>query len=457
MPVARALLVIALLGSPVAAQQGADFAPSGLLAEDKARTLDITPTRVLALNSSVYVLGTQGEGHLLLHLDAQSLEPARTVALPFRPDDMVASRDRTRIHVIGQPDDGPAHLLTFDQDLEPLGDFALPVPVAHATLSLADGDRLLVGGLPSGETEGALLAIDLTEPDAPRMVDGMLPETYNLFGIAGAWLDNSRGATLFINTGLLPTLVAVGIGGKGVVEYADLSFADDSSGQAPLTVQGFMPSQLCRNDAERAAFLLSSEAGSSLYLALYDPDFNSLDIVSRSEFALPMLPAAPGTYYQGTGIPTPNSLLASSCDLGVVWIGNRNSREIEQFAVNPQLMTLEKVGEIALSAAPDGLSMTDAGRAAFAISSGARSITRYHSAGADVIGTDAARNLQRLLTERDYPVGAIDGQIGKKTLSALERFEKQNGITVDIRGDLEGAIDTIIRTAPLDLKLQRIP
>ena len=142
----------------------------------------------------------------------------------------------------------------------------------------------------------------------------------------------------------------------------------------------------------------------------------------------------------------PTSLLGSSCDMGVVWISDLNALEIEQFAVNPDLKTLEKVGEIPLSNNPGGLAISTTGNTAYVISGQPWAITRYGSGGNEVSGTDSARALQRLLTERGYPVGVIDGRIGDKTLAAIERFQEQNKVSLDLQGDLEGALETLQNT-----------
>lgn len=442
-----AIAGVLINSTPLAAEEISDFVPTSTLVEKTSKPLPIQPTKIAIMDQSAYVIGNLNGDNRILQLDGTTLNIVAETAFSFVPDDVIVSTNTMLLYVIGKTQEGQTRISILDDALTELATLRTAVPVAHPTLSLSDDKLLMVAGLSTDEADGVLLAIDVSNPAAPKPADILVPDTYNLFGIADAWLDRSAEDTIFVSTGALPTLLAVGIGEKGIREYADLSFSNASRFEQPLTTVAFMSSDACGVNLERSSFLVASNSNQSLYLVTYDPDFKSLDVLARTEASLLKPDRSINATYDGSDILLPTSLLASSCDMGVVWLGNLNSSEIEQFTVNPVLQSLEKVGEIRLDSPPIGLVVSKTGGAAFAISSRTQSVYSFQSGDGAVLGTAEARTLQRLLTERGFPVGAIDGQIGAKTLSAAERFEERNQVDLNITGNLGNAL-SIIQSIP---------
>lgn len=440
------MAAIAWIPAPLEAEIQSGFVPSGLLTQEVEQSLPLDPKKVVALDDAAYVIGTGDDGAQILRLEGPDLEITATRSLGMEPGDAILSEDASLLYVIGTAQDGATRLQVLDLALTPVGEMTSTVRLAHPVLSLVQGQRLLAGGLPTSTVEGGLVAVDLSDPSSPTPIPALVPETYNFFGIAGAWLEDVHTPTIFISTALLPTLVAVEVGPKGVTVLAELGFSDGSYEQRPLTVFTRLSSRQCPEDTELTSFLVSSNINQNLFLAIFDPDYRSLDVVSRTESNLRLNAQSAFESFPDSKVLRPTSLLGSSCDMGVVWISDLNALEIEQFAVNPDLKTLEKVGEIPLSNNPGGLAISTTGNTAYVISGQPWAITRYGSGGNEVSGTDSARALQRLLTERGYPVGVIDGRIGDKTLAAIERFQEQNKVSLDLQGDLEGALETLQNT-----------
>ena len=443
------LLSSALVSEPTVsgAEQMSDFIPTGRLGEDKTEDLPMSPTQVVVLDEDAYAVGSDGDRSLIVHFDGADFAISNEADLPFLPDDVISSADGQLLYLIGTKD-GATELLVLNKSLEQVGAIVLKErPVAYASLSEAENGVLLVGGMKTDAVDGALFALDVSDPTAPALIPEKMPDDYNLFGATGAWLDNRGTRTLFVNTGQLPALVAFGAGKRGITEYADISFSSDNSasGTEPLVTLGFMPGRLCSSEeiSKQASFLISSNRVSTLFWASFDPDFLSLDILATTSVNLPISTKVARKTYAYSEVFQPTSLLASSCNQGVIWIGNNHSTEIEQFAVNPDLQSLEKIGQISLGFLPEDIAVSASGRVAYAISSERNSISRFLSEGGVVSGTQEARSIQRMLTERGYPVGAIDGQIGQQTLGALTRFEKNNNLSVDLDGDLNQVIEMI--------------
>jgi hypothetical protein len=441
---ALCLMAAIILGSsPASAEIIGGYLPSGLLQESGAQMLPFDAKKAIALEDAAYVIGTGKEGPQIARLDAEDLQISASRSLDLDPWDVIAQPDSGLLYVIGTQDSGQTRLVVLDRDLDVIGGYTAALPLAYPVLSLASGNRLLVGGLPTVSVEGALLALDLSNPADLRPIPALMPDTYNLFGIAGAWLDDSATPTLFVNAGLSPTLVAAEISEKGISERSDLSFDDGSYEQPPLTVLANVPGNQCPTEAPQSTFLVASNINQSLSLALFTTDFKSLDVISRTE--LNLLPAAgfKPTHYEGSKVLAPTRLIGSSCDMGVVWISDRNALQVEQFAVNPNLMTLEKVGEIPLPKNPSALAVSPSGDTAYILSAKAQTLTQYRAGDGAVSGTANARTLQRLLTERGFSVGIIDGQIGVKTMTAVTRFEERNNVILDLKSNFDAAIETL--------------
>lgn len=444
----RAILCIVLLGLPSgfsAALAGEGFVPAGTLVANLTRKLPVNPDKVIVAGDKAYVIGASDKGDEILKLDAATLEIIETRALPFDAEDLIAGFNGKFVYVIGNQE-GETALVVMGDGLESLGRLVIPSAVASPSLSLAENDILILAGILTEDVDGTVVAIDVTEATDPFLVPDLLPLDISYIGSTAAWLDNGPQRTVFLNIGVLSTIVAFGIGEKGSTEYSDISFGGGKGIGEPLTTVALMPQRLCRADNTQASFLIADSQSETLLVAGFDPLFKSLDVLGSIRTSLSLMRPAEHRTFPGTDIPKPTSLLASSCNQGVVWLGNLDSREIEQFAVNPELASFEKVGEIILPSRPNGLAISETGGFGLAISDENDTVMLFRSGDGGIIGSAAGRTLQRLLTERGYSVGAIDGLVGARTLSAVSRFEVRNDVQLDVNGDLEGALQIIQNT-----------
>ncbi|KQX52437.1 hypothetical protein ASE29_30165 [Ensifer sp. Root74] len=420
-----------------------DFTPTGLLTRGAAQALPFAPAAVIAFDDMVFAASaTDGKGKIL-RLDATTLQISFTRDLDIVPSAMVANFDQTLLFVSGTLENGLTRIEVLNTDLNPVGGITVSVPMQHPSLTITKSGILVVGSLPGSAAPGAVIAFDMSRPGEPRPLPDPLPDVYAQTGVAQAWFDGTaEGGTLFVNTALPPSLIAVATQRQGAgVKLSSLNFDDP----APVPMMANLSSRPCLTGEAVAWFLVASSG--KLFLATYDPasSFKSLDIVSLSETNLKNEGSFNPPYYNDTKVQVNSGLLASSCDMGVILIGNRNSRQVEQFAVNPKAKppTLEKVGQLLLDEAPDRLLMTTSGQHGYAVSAQTNTLTRFDAGGGEVTGTEAARTLQRLLVEKGFSVGPIDGQIGVRTLDAINRFERSNNVTIDINRDLKRAFETL--------------
>ncbi|MGO8045238.1 peptidoglycan-binding protein [Rhizobium johnstonii] len=433
---------VALAPLPGAAGVMYDFTPTGLLTPAAAHVLPFAPAAVTAFDDVVFAAGAaDGKGEIL-RLDASTLQISATQGLDIVPSAMVANFGQTHLFLIGTQEDGRTRIEVRDTNLNPVGKITVEVPMLHSSLTMTKNNVLVVGSLPGSVGPGAVIAFDMSRPDEPRPLPDLLPDAFGRTGVARAWFDDTAGGTLFVNTALPPSLIAVATEGKAAGgKLSSLNFDDP----APVPMVANLSSRPCLTDEAIAWFLIASSA--KLFLAAYDPasSFKSLDIVSLTETNLNIEGKSDPPYYDDTKVTMSAYLLASSCDMGVIWIGDRNSRQVEQFAVNPKAdpPTLEKVGQFLLDEAPDRLVMTTSGQHGYTVSARTNTLTRFDAGGGEVTGTETARTLQRLLTEKGFSVGPIDGQVGVRTLDAITRFERSNNVTLDINRDLKRAFETL--------------
>jgi hypothetical protein len=186
-----------------------------------------------------------------------------------------------RAYVLGIQD-GKSQLVVLDAALELLGELTFKAEIAYPTLSLAEGNILLVAGVRTKQADGALVIVNVTKPTEPAICADPIPNFYKSMEMTNVWLDNSKQKTVFAHVSTLPTLGAFRVNEKGVVQHPNISFGSKQSNFEPLTTVGFMPGRLCRGDERQASFLISSSNNKVLLLASFDPDFKSLNVLARA-------------------------------------------------------------------------------------------------------------------------------------------------------------------------------
>lgn len=455
-PFAKAVLLTPLLWClPLTVEhakgQSKGYLPAPALMLDKTEKLPLVPTNVAVLDELVYVTGGGDSGDKLLQIAADTLQIANDTALPFAPQDIAVSFNGSFIYVVGATDEA-SMVLVLDDQLQIRSSISVEEKVAYPSISLAQEHVLLLSGMVDGSTNGALIAVDVADPENPKLLPELVPDDYEIFGASSAWLDNREPKTFFLNVALLPTLVAFaeetvvnrrGVASTTVVEYDDITFESKAEVIEPLAAFGVVPGRLCRPGDEGAYFLLASSRQNSLTLAGFDPDFKSFDILSVVKTSIAATTSVERETFADTTIVRPTAFLESSCDQGVIWLADQRSREIRQFSVNPELLSLEQVGNIRLAHSPSAIAINTIGSAAYVLVSDERTISRFQSGDGELIGSDKKRTVQRLLTERGFPVGAIDGRFGAKTYTAIKRFEESYDVKLDINRKIDEAISVI--------------
>lgn len=452
------------VAAPAAGMDAESFVPVGTLALVATAPLAITPEKLVLSDGSAFVIGQSddGRGHVLV-LAADTLATTVDRPVDIVPQDIAVSADGRTVFVIGT-DGTETRLAIFDRKLDPVAGLAIGDLVDFPSISVtaADVGRLVVGGVQTDRSDPKLFSVDVSDPANPTRTEPM-PGAPARHGVTAAWYSQSD-ETVFLNVAGEAVLLAVDEPTGRTL--SDISFVLKSGrGIEPFSTLALLSDRPCREAAD-PSFLISDAGRDRLILAGYDPYFRSLDLQAEVEPRLRIVPGSKPVSWEGTDILQPSGLVASSCDQSVVWLGNRYSDEIIQFAVNPDVVSLEKVGTIDLPAPPTGLAVSEDGSFALAIlqtdkvamrfasvveAAGAAepgvdlstATTRTVTRGLTLIGDPTVRELQRLLIDRGYPVGSIDGMIGPNTSRAAAQYSAQTGTELDIENDLEGALRAI--------------
>ena len=434
-------LVMALsLWAPARAQD-LQYAPPGLLTLDSRADLSILAEHLALTPTALFVSGQNRAGGQVMKLSPADLALLVQVEVDLEVQDLLASPNADRLYLIGHKDDQTL-LLILDGQLQPLGQLSLGQMLAAPAISPVGDGLVAISGLRNGKSDGVLRILDVHEAAGPNWQDSSnLPIAAR--GVARGWFFRD-GNLAFVNAGDAAALLAIST--ESGRTLSDISGPPTKDPRVePLAILGTMPDQPCRM-GDTPSFLISSVARDRLTLAEYTPVFGTLNILSEVEPGLSGRSGDPALQQQdGTDVLRPLGLLASSCNLQVVWAGSRSANGVVQYAVSPNSRLLEKVGTISLPGRPVDLAVSQDGLSAFALF-GNGHIQRFAAVpGNDglILGAPDVRALQRALTEKGYPVGQIDGMLGARTNNALKQFQAQTGIVVDTTQDINAAIQAI--------------
>lgn len=428
---------------PGAASPSVPFQPPGLLTLDIGTKLSFVPEHLTLSGDAVFVGGYTRAGGHLARLDPVDLSVVAEMPLKLQIQNLLPSNDGRFLYVLGQADQ-TTELLVFDAKLHQISRLPIGTLLTSPTLSPVAEGNIAVSGLLSDLAQGFSRIVDLQNPDVPVLVETPSSPLASRWVVNGWFFEPKRLA--FLNIADRAALLAVDAdSGRSV---SDISGPlRKGAGVEPFAVHASMPGQPC-SAGDAPTFLISDATRDRLLLAEYAPQFSTLNILSEVEPGFGIRAANPAMQRQpGTDALRSSGILASSCALSVVWLGNRNGTDVIQYAVNAAVRSLEKIGTLTLPARPIDLAVSPDGSFAIALLPHGNSILRYGQAASgdagSVIGNMQVRELQRLLTEQGFPVGTIDGIIGAQTERALLLFQMVNGVAVNPVQDIDAALQTL--------------
>ena len=425
---------------PAAVSAEMAFQPAGLLVATVTQALPGKPTAIVLGDGTLFVIaGTPEDSGHILRLSAETLAIEAEGKIAVAAQDLATTSTGDALFVIGADADH-SHLYSLNHDLVPLSDVATEARFANPSLTWSGAGSLAISDFGAEKPRGDFRLVDTANPAAPVILPA--PRTVQAArGATRGWYDAAHQA-VFLAMADEPVLMVADV--QTDRRITSLGFVlKSASALEPFTVDALLPDQRCDGGTD-ASFLISDRNRDRLMLVEYVDYFRTLILVTEVEPRLRLKPGAQAQSGQ-SGALRPSGLIASSCDRGVIWLGSLYSDEVIQYALNPVAQSLEKVGSIALPALPLSLLLSPDGQFGVALLADG-TLVRFAAAGnaaPSLIGDPQVRDLQRLLTEKGYAVGSIDGFLGTRTQRALEQFSVSKGMTLDPTADFSAAIQAL--------------
>ncbi len=207
--------------------------------------------------------------------------------------------------------------------------------------------------------------------------------------------------------------------------YSDYQiYFKDGRTVLPFSVAPLLADRSCRGEFQTEFLLADAELG-LLTLLRADTDRSILRQVAEASVNTRETVANGGPVR-----------IASSCNGAAVWLMGATSRILSQFSIVREGDRLEQVGAIPLSGPVAALALDWNGKSGWVLLRDQPQIIRFELSQREpppLPGDDAVRELQRLLSERGFPVGAVDGVIGDRTRRATSLIGRSTGRILDIR------------------------
>lgn len=419
------MLAVALLTGP------------GIAAEPQAALTQVADVALPAAGQAILRAGDVlivAAGEALISLDPTSLTETGRLALTDLPLALAGRDDLDRIGLVTGTPDGRGQLALFDTGLRPM--VAQPVPTGDAPrLSLTRSGQAVLALREPGD------ALHVHGSDARRE---KMPPLYEASGgLAGAWLS---GRVIYLNAATEMRLMAVDL--DSGVAYSDYSTSyRDGRAVMPFVVSPLLADRDCRRDGLNE-FLVG------------DPQRHAVTLIRVDAASRSLLPVAEAGVETGTpaGRADDGMMIAASCNGLAVWVASQSGTRLKQLSIvrtGDGKDRLEEVGRVTLPSPPAAIVLDQFGSVGWIVLRDSPRILRFELDSGDELmplpGDTTVRELQRLLTEKGYPVGAIDGILGERTRRATGLIADQTGLNTEINinspAGLSSAIETL-RTAP---------
>jgi hypothetical protein len=440
------LFATAASSLPYAATAGG-YLPTLPLGPSVIRPIPFSP-RLISFVDGLLVVASEenGSGAVLAKIDPETLESNSQITTDIVPEDMAIAPGGSLVVIIGN-DGTSTRIEFFDADLKMKFTMSLDRSIDSPKLAFNESEVLFVGGQSVKSSPSPLLMLDTFQ--TPGKILREINPFFVSSGIAGIWYDK-RDDVVFVNGSSNSSFYAISAEtGKLMGVFASRNEKGD--GIRAFSVSGVVGASKC-NLSTPAAFLVA-DGKSSLSLIDFDPTFQGFDIQTVVEARPRTLDNLSDEGHYTTSFFKPTTLVASSCDQSVIWLGNRYSNEIVQYARNPITSNLEKVGSISLPSMPYDFVLSGDGHEGFAIFRREGQIARFdrnispiEASKSRVIGDDRVREIQRLLSSKGYPVGSIDGLMGPSTTRAISAVERQLGVTIDKKTDVGATLQSLQST-----------
>lgn len=417
----RHLALILLTLMPVPDAFAADL--QGALSETNSADLPVAGKLMALARDGLAIAADDGDAGLVMLLDPLTLQVRARAGLDAPVLALAARDDRDGLAVLTGRD-GLVTLHRLDAGLRRQGMVSLG-RLDQPGLSLTADGRSVVAAR-AGDLSFAVF-------DAAGRPDDDMRKTYEAAQpLAGAWVADD---VAYFNAAAEMRISAANLdSGISYSEY-QIYYKDGRSLQ-PFSVAPLLADRQCRAGYE-TEFLLAHADPGLITLLRADAERTILRQVAESAV--------------DTREPSRDRgavRIASSCNGAAVWLAGAGSSTLSQFSVVREGDRLEQVGTAPLPGPAAALALNWDGESGWVLLRDRPMVIRFELSRGEpppLPGNDAVRELQRLLSERGYPVGAVDGVIGDRTRRAATLIGRSIDRRLDLRTEqgLNEAIKTI--------------
>lgn len=412
-----ALILLLSLSAPAMAAE-----PQPALSQTDTGSLPVAGKALAMSGDGLVVAADEQDAGRLLLLDPISLRIMADVALDA-PVQALAARDDLPGAVVLTGRDGAVTLRRFGAGLAALGRVPLG-RLDQPAVSLTAGGEVVIAAW-GGDSYAMVVGAD----DQPAPV-GASYETSR--PLSAAWI---AGNVAYFNAATDMRLSAINREtGTSYSEY-QVSFKDGRS-VLPFSVAPLLADRACR-DAYQTEFLLGDAELGLLTLLRADAERGILRQIAEASIDTREPLGSRGAVR-----------IASSCNGAAVWLAGASSHTLSQFSVVREGERLEQVGTAALPGPAAALALDWDGKSGWVLLRDSPQLLRFALSQGEpppLPGRDDVRELQRLLSEKGYSVGAVDGVIGDRTLRATSLVGRSTGQKLDIRTQqgIAATVDTL--------------
>ena len=296
---------------------------------------------------------------------------------------------------------------------------------------------------------GRIAVFDATAPGQASTPAALLRTLYfdSAFGV-GSLFVTAGGEYAFVGDRASPRLSVIDATGR---VRDTLSIGSESKSARPP-----VPATISFHDGSNgvpvaASLLLADYNTETLQMIDFEPVLLTMSVTATSSIAIPI---RPNTFVKAApiaGARLSPVLLGASPDEGTIAVGNRFSTRLLFFSRKGRL--LERTGSAELDDPPSALLVSASGRNVVVLHPGASFLTALDLGGPDGTaesgfskldpgGAEDVREMQRLLGKLGYPVGAVDGYLGPRTVQSLDAVRRRSGEALDIADPAE-AVKTL--------------
>lgn len=370
--------------------------------------------------------------------DPEALQVVKSVNVPQDVEDLVVHPSFDFVYFVGN-DGENAEVSRLDPQSGEISSALFKGQIVSPSMAVDPSGNVYVASAASNQIR-VIYAKDFMARDKAVEAFKRIGETpsgivyYSGTGNVRDLAVSGLGSVLFATDTRESRVSALELGGKQS-ELDQIGYSDAKGQPGVPLVMRARDVQL--KSGESSSLVLADFQNERLIIADFNPNFQSLDIVSDISFKVAAKSGARHPQPDASGTLRSPLLIDTNADQTVILAGSISSDKLLLYGRNDY--ALEVIREFPLPSPPSALDVSDDGRLALVVSDDHKSISLLSEQSGnpdnvnDLTQSEDVRQLQRALTNLGFPIGAVDGIHGDRTSRALKKAigTRKLGFSVD--------------------------